>query len=163
MKSGREESGPSKSQRLTRRDLLERAALTAAVLAVPSAAESALRLRAQAANPNSSASVMNPLSTYMSEAANRVLPKGVVEKTKHHILDTLAAMISGSNLLPGQRALQFAQAYGGKETCTVVTSKTLCGAIEAALANGVLAHADETDDSHSPSQSHPRCAVVPAA
>ncbi len=39
----------------------------------------------------------------------------------------------------------------------------MCGPIEAALANGVLAHADETDDSHAPSQSHPGCAVVPAA
>jgi 2-methylcitrate dehydratase PrpD len=44
-----------------------------------------------------------------------------------------------------------------------VASKILCGPIEAALANGVLAHADETDDSHAASQSHPGCAVVPAA
>jgi 2-methylcitrate dehydratase PrpD len=35
--------------------------------------------------------------------------------------------------------------------------------MEAALANGVLAHSDETDDSHSLSQSHPGSAVVPAA
>src|SRR5207302_206228 len=76
---------------------------------------------------------------------------------------TFAAMISGSNLVPGQRALQFARAYGGKEICTVVASNILCGPIEAALTNGMLAHADETDDSHSPSQSHPGCAVIPAA
>jgi 2-methylcitrate dehydratase PrpD len=106
---------------------------------------------------------MNPLSAYMSEAANRPLPEEVAEKTKHHILDTLAAMISGCNLLPGQRALQFARAHGGKEVSTVVASNILCGPIEAALANGMLAHADETDDSHSPSQCHPGCAVVPAA
>src|SRR6202790_1945733 len=31
------------------------------------------------------------------------------------------------------------------------------------MTNGMLAHSDETDDSHSPSQSHPGCAVVPAA
>jgi len=163
MTSRREESRPNDSQRLTRRDLLERAGLAAAAFAIPSASENAFLLRGQAAAPNSPASAMNPLSTYMSEAASRSLPEEVAEKTKHHILDTLAAMISGSNLLPGQRALQFAQAYGGKEICTVAASKTLCGAIEAALANGVLAHADETDDSHSPSQSHPGCAVVPAA
>jgi len=163
MTSRREESRPNDSQRLTRRDLLERAGLAAAAFAIPSASENAFLLRGQAAAPNSPASAMNPLSTYMSEAASRSLPEEVTEKTKHHILDTLAAMISGSNLLPGQRALQFAQAYGGKEICTVAASKTLCGAIEAALANGVLAHADETDDSHSPSQSHPGCAVVPAA
>ncbi|HEY0336695.1 MAG TPA: MmgE/PrpD family protein, partial [Burkholderiales bacterium] len=34
---------------------------------------------------------------------------------------------------------------------------------EAALTNGMLAHSDETDDSHAPSQSHPGCAVIPAA
>jgi 2-methylcitrate dehydratase PrpD len=35
--------------------------------------------------------------------------------------------------------------------------------MEAAMANGMLAHSDETDDSHAPSHSHPGCAVVPAA
>jgi 2-methylcitrate dehydratase PrpD len=72
-------------------------------------------------------------------------------------------MISGSELTPGRAALQFVGAYGGKEVATVVASKIVCGPIEAALTNGVLAHADETDDSHAPSQSHPGCAVVPAA
>ena len=33
---------------------------------------------------------------------------------------------------------------------------------EAALVNGMLAHSDETDDSHEFSQSHPGCAIVPA-
>jgi len=45
----------------------------------------------------------------------------------------------------------------------VVGSDIVCGPIEAALANGMLAHSDETDDTHAPSQSHPGCAVVPAA
>jgi 2-methylcitrate dehydratase PrpD len=72
-------------------------------------------------------------------------------------------MISGSTLLPGKRALEFAQNYSGDETCTVAASKLSRGAIEAAMTNGMLAHSDETDDSHSPSQSHPGCAVIPAA
>ena len=33
----------------------------------------------------------------------------------------------------------------------------------AALANGMLAHSDETDDSHAPSQTHPGCGIVAAA
>jgi 2-methylcitrate dehydratase PrpD len=37
------------------------------------------------------------------------------------------------------------------------------GPIDAALANGVMAHSDETDDSHNQSRSHPGCSVVPAA
>jgi 2-methylcitrate dehydratase PrpD len=148
---------------LTRRNLFEWAGLAIAAAAFPTPAASALPTPQQAKTSNVVASVMNPLSAYMSEAANRALPQEVEEKAKQHILDTLAAMISGSNLLPGQRALQFAQAYGGKEISTVVASKILCGAMEAALTNGMLAHADETDDSHAPSQSHPGCAVVPAA
>jgi 2-methylcitrate dehydratase PrpD len=107
--------------------------------------------------------VMLKLSTYMSEARDRELPEAVVEKTKQHILDTIAAMVSGSVLPPGHEALKYALSYGGKEIATVVASSIVIDPIEAALTNGMLAHSDETDDSHAPSQSHPGCAVVPAA
>jgi len=103
------------------------------------------------------------LSSYMAEARERVLPAEVIEKTKHHILDTLAAMISGSRLPPGRLAIQFARAYSGEKIAIVAGSDVVCGPMEAALANGMLAHSDETDDTHAPSQSHPGCAVVPAA
>jgi 2-methylcitrate dehydratase PrpD len=79
------------------------------------------------------------------------------------ILDTLAAMISGSELPPGRFAINFARAYKGNPIATVAGSNVLCGPIEAALSNGMLAHSDETDDTHPPSQSHPGCATVPAA
>ena len=107
--------------------------------------------------------VMARLSAYMSEARNRALPEPVLEKTKHHVLDTIAAMVSGAELPPGRAAIAFARGYGGKAVATVAASSIVCGPIEAALANGVLAHADETDDSHGPSRSHPGCATVPAA
>lgn len=107
--------------------------------------------------------VMARLSEYMSQARNRALPDAVTEKAKHHILDTLAAMISGSELPPGTAALRFARSYGGERVATVVASNIVCGPIEAALANGILAHSDETDDSHAPSQSHPGAPIVPAA
>jgi 2-methylcitrate dehydratase PrpD len=106
---------------------------------------------------------MSTLSTYMSGAASRPLPDEVMESTKNHLLDTLAAMISGSQLPPGRAAMRFVQSYGGNKKATVMASAVQCGAIEAALVNGMLAHSDETDDSHSPSRSHPGCAVVPAA
>jgi len=105
---------------------------------------------------------MSKLSTYMSEARGAALPAVVIEKGKQHILDTFAAMISGSQLPPGRAAIQFARAYGGEKVATVAGSTVLCGPIEAALANGVLAHADETDDSW-PGGWHPGCNVVPAA
>jgi 2-methylcitrate dehydratase PrpD len=98
----------------------------------------------------------------MSEARGRALPEEVIEKAKHHILDTFAAMISGAELPPGRAAIQFARSYGGEKAAAVAGSNVLCGPIEAALANGVLAHADETDDSW-PSGWHPGCNVVPSA
>ena len=148
---------------LSRRSLLELAGLAVATAALPPVAVMAKASPSRDMTGQGVSPVMDKLSAYMSEASGRELPDEVTEKTKQHILDTMAAMISGSELTPGRAALQFAGAYGGKEVATVVASKIVCGPIEAALTNGVLAHADETDDSHAPSQSHPGCAVVPAA
>ena len=100
---------------------------------------------------------------YMAAAKDRGLPPDVVEKAKHHILDTFAAMISGSELPPGRAALALARAQAGRPVATVVGSTVLTGPIDAALVNGVLAHSDETDDSHGPSQSHPGASIVPSA
>jgi 2-methylcitrate dehydratase PrpD len=115
---------------------------------------------AQAAAPGAE---MSALSAYMSAAATHELPGEVVEHAKHHLIDTLAAMISGSQLLPGQAALRYLRAHAGKGGATIAGSALTAAPTEAALANGVMAHADETDDSHNASRSHPGCAVVPAA
>lgn len=161
--SPQESKEPPVSLSLTRRDLFEIAGLAIAAAAVPSTAFASAPPLDEHAALEEISSVMERLSAYMSDARSRALPEEVVEKTKEHVLDTLAAMISGSELPPGRAAMEFVRSYGGREVSTVVASSFLCGPIEAALANGVLAHADETDDSHSPSQSHPGCAVIPAA
>src|SRR6202453_4360818 len=107
--------------------------------------------------------VMARLSSYMSEAASQPLPEEALEKTKQHILDTFAAMVSGADLAPGRFAINFARAHSAEKVATVASSDVLCGAIEAAFANAMLAHSDETDDSHAPSESHPGASIVPAA
>ncbi|WP_216851254.1 MmgE/PrpD family protein [Acidisphaera sp. L21] len=107
--------------------------------------------------------VMTTLSAYMAAAAERPLPDDVVEKAKQHILDTFAAMISGSDLPPARAALKFVGGYAGDTTATIAASTMTANPLEAALVNGMLAHSDETDDSNEYSQSHPGCAVIPAA
>jgi len=136
---------------LTRRAILQSAGglLTTAVLPTALMADEPV------------SSVMAKLSAYMSEASSRALPYEILEKTKHHILDSFAAMISGTQLGPGQVAIRFARAHAGEKVATVVGSNVLCGAMEAALANGMLAHSDETDD-YAPVGTHPGSAVVPA-
>ena len=107
--------------------------------------------------------VMRELSVYIASALRKTLPSVVVEKTKHHILDTIAAMISGSRLAPGKKAIGYVRTLGGVKEACVIGSKIVTTAVNAALANGMLAHADETDDSHAPSLTHPGCGIVPAA
>lgn len=107
--------------------------------------------------------VMAELSAYMAAAPATALPEEIVEFARHHLLDTFAAMVSGTTLAPGRVALAHARAQGGTGPCTVAGSDLACLPTGAALANGMLAHADETDDSHAPSATHPGCAVVPAA
>ncbi len=140
---------------LSRRDLLERAGLILAAEALPIGA---LLLEAQEVSP-----AMETLSRYMGEARNRELPNNVITEAKHHILDTFAAMISGSELPPGKKAIQFARQYGGPKIATVIGCDVLCAPIDAAFLNGELGHADESDDDYSGGGAHPGCAVVPAA
>jgi len=106
---------------------------------------------------------MRELATYIARAPRKALPPTVVETTKHHVLDTIAAMVSGSRLLPGQKAITYVKTQGGSKESCVIGSKFFTTAENAALANGMLAHADETDDSHAPSLTHPGCGIVPAA
>jgi 2-methylcitrate dehydratase PrpD len=143
---------------LTRRSWMQRAAWISAGMALPRIAWAAAQDTTPAISP-----VMEKLSTYMADARNRALPDNVVQETKHHILDTIAAMVSGSELPPGRMAIEFAQDYGGEKIATVIASRIVCGPIEAAIANGMLAHSDETDDDFTTGGAHPGCAVVPAA
>src|SRR6266852_9764908 len=107
---------------LTRRRVLESAgALVAAAALPPGVARGA-----DAIGP-----VIGPLSAYMSEAHKRALPDNVTREAKHHILDTVAAMVSGSELPPGRAAIRFARTVGGQKIATVVASQVLCGAIDA--------------------------------
>jgi len=103
------------------------------------------------------------IADYAVAAAAAPLPDAVIEKAKHHVLDTIAAMVSGAALPPGRLARDYVRGLGGQEEASVVGAAFLTSAVNAALANAMAAHADETDDSHPRSLTHPGCAVVPAA
>src|SRR6202158_96059 len=148
---------------VTRRRLIKLSGLSAALVALPPGFAKAASFLNPDETPQGVSPIMQQLSAYMASAGTRALPDDVTEKAKEHILDTFAAMISGSGLPPGRAAIEFARGYGGREIATVVASIVVCGPLEAAFANGLLAHTDETDDSHGPSRSHPGVSVVPAA
>ena len=111
----------------------------------------------------STTDITGRLARYMVAARERSLAPHVAQEAKHRILDTLAAMVSGAHLKPGEMAIRFACAQGGVAEATVVTTDIRTSAVNAALANAMFAHADETDDFHPATKAHPGCSVVPAA
>jgi len=102
------------------------------------------------------------LSTYMAGALKRKLPPAVAERAKHSLIDTFAAMIGGLRLLPGKRAVSYIKSLDAGREAGVVGTRVVTSALYATLANGMCAHADESDDTHPPSVAHPGCGVVPA-
>ncbi len=153
---------------ISRRRMIQRVGCLVAVATLPgsrlvgeptgeSAAESPVPAAPAGPSP------IGELAAYMSAAAHRDVSPEAVEKAKHHILDTIAAMVSGAELAPAVVALKYARAHSGEPAATIVGSNLRCGPADAAFVNGMLAHSDETDDSHAPSHTHPGCSVVPAA
>lgn len=106
---------------------------------------------------------MNAVADFIVAARSTPLPDDVVRKTTYHVLDTVAAMVTGARLEPGRLGIDYVRSQGGVDEALVIGTDLRTNATMAALANGISAHADETDDSHAPSFSHPGCAVVPAA
>src|SRR5258708_18983164 len=100
---------------------------------------------------------------YVAKALDRELPAEVVTRTKLHVLDTLAAMVSGSRLKPGAIAARYVDSLGGKPQAMVIGTGIVTSAVHAALANGMGAHADETDDTNPIGPVHLGCGARPAA
>jgi 2-methylcitrate dehydratase PrpD len=111
----------------------------------------------------SEADITGRLARYMAQARERSLAPHVAREAKHRILDTLAAMVSGSHLKPGEMAIRYARAQGGVAEATVLATDIVTSAVNAALVNGMFAHADETDDFEPVTKAHPGSAIVPAA
>jgi 2-methylcitrate dehydratase PrpD len=103
------------------------------------------------------------LSNYIVSDQAARLPQPIAERAKIHILDTIGAMISGSTLRPGKVAIDFVRSQGGPRDATVVATNLRSSPIFAALANAMTAHADETDDAHFPTVTHPGSVILPTA
>lgn len=126
-------------------------------------ASTALPFRQNASSSAAAANVTGRLARYMAEARNRTLPPQAAREAKHRILDTLGAIVSGARLKPGEMAIRYIREQGGVPQASVLTTDIRTSAVNAALANGMFGHADETDDFDPVTKAHPGCAVVPAA
>jgi 2-methylcitrate dehydratase PrpD len=142
----------SQRQTPSRRRLLQSAGALAALAVSPAG------ITAAASND-----VTARLARYMAAARDQALPDAVTLECKHRILDTFGAMVSGARMRPGEMAAKYVRTLGGDPQASVIGAGFRTTAINAALANAMCAHADETDDFEPVTKAHPGSSVVPAA
>lgn len=108
---------------------------------------------------------MTAAARNVASSPDRDLPADVVERAKMHVLDGIASAVSGARLGAGQSARRWLGSLvdDGGGSSTILGAGTKASCFVAALCNGVAAHADETDDSHGPSGSHPGSSIIPAS
>ena len=109
------------------------------------------------------ADITGTLARHMVASRDAALPPEVMEAAKHRILDTFGAMLSGARLHPGVVAVNYVRGLGGAPQASVVASNLRTSAVNAALANAMCAHSDETDDFEPVTKAHPGSSAVPAA
>jgi 2-methylcitrate dehydratase PrpD len=102
------------------------------------------------------------LSDYVAAARGAELPDDVRERTRLHLLDTLAAIVSGAVLPAGVAGRRYAETVSGTPAGSLLGSTAISDPVSAAIANGMSAHADESDDSQESGQIHPGCGILPA-
>lgn len=149
--------------RVSRRNCLKGIAAAVGGTTWPWPRQAAASGLVQSATTPRHADVTGRLARYMVSARTATLPPDTVREAKHRILDTVAAMISGARLLPGEKAIAYARLIGGTPEATVLTTNVRTTAVNAALVNAMLAHADETDDVDPVTKAHPGSVAVPVA
>lgn len=97
------------------------------------------------------------LASFLSALRFEALPADVVEKTKVHIADTIASALAGARSAEARIARRAAGAPG---SALIWGTGDRAAAREAALINGVAAHAFELDDSGG--CDHSGAVVIPA-
>ncbi len=101
------------------------------------------------------------LGTFVADTIFEQLPREVVEKAKRHILDTFGAALAGATSEEAARAREALLAVEGSGTAPVWGKCESVAPRNAALLNGIAAHAFELDDTGG--CDHSGAVVLPAA
>lgn len=103
------------------------------------------------------------LCRHIAAGGTAALPASVLRSARHHLIDGIAAVVSGRRLSAGKLGARHARLQGAAGPATVVAAGFRAPCSLAAFANAMAAHAGESDDSHELAMSHPGCSIVPGA
>jgi len=103
------------------------------------------------------------LVAFASQLSVESVPNSVANAAKLHMLDTLGCGLAALGMEKGTEGANLVLEQGGKEEATVIGGAASVPAASAALANGILCHALDFDDTHAGAIAHVSTVVVPAA
>jgi len=103
------------------------------------------------------------LAAFVSGLSWDDIPEHVGLRAKLHILDALGTGIAATAEPFAARAVAGVKSLGGGGCCSVIGEADTLGARDAALANGMLVHGLDFDDTHLAGIIHPTAASLPAA
>ncbi len=106
-------------------------------------------------------SLSSKLAQFVVNLRFKSLPSEVANRAKLCLLDTLGAALAGSKTPEATIAKRLALKIHQKKEATLITGKSKVGLFEAAMANGMMAHALELDDGNRFALGHPGVSVIP--
>jgi len=92
--------------------------------------------------------ITETLSDWLVNQRARTLPDAVRRKACDVVFDSVGAMIACSQLPEVIAIVRFLRRMGGAEECTMIGHAGLTSVVNAAMANGGMAHGDEVDPVH---------------
>jgi len=110
--------------------------------------------------------IVNPaesLAKFSFETAYENLPSDVIERARLHILDGVGLALASHTQEYAPVVLSGIKEMSGPGVSTVIGTRTQFSARDAALANGLLVHGLDYDDTHPMSIVHPTVASLPTA
>jgi 2-methylcitrate dehydratase PrpD len=103
------------------------------------------------------------ISEYATSLDYAQINKKAIFMTKLDIIDTLATLVAGSSAEGIEEVLEIIKDWGGKAEADIFVHGIKVPSLFAALANGIMAHARDFDDTHDEATLHAGTSVVPAA
>ncbi len=103
------------------------------------------------------------LARFARETSYDNLPEEVIHQARLCLLDLVGAACAGATALPGHVVTEIIEEAGGSPQAVLIGRKERVPALNAALGNGLYAHALELDDLHRSSILRPGSPIIPAA
>ncbi len=107
--------------------------------------------------------IARAFSAFAVKTSLKDIPKGVVEKAKQYLYDTIGCAIGATKREQSKILQQIVQAEAAAKQATIWGTPMRSSAMQAALVNGTNAHILDYDDDHREGVLHPSTVVLPAA